>query len=57
VLRHWLRVAHGTTPAAAQLEELLRQVAACTTRGHRIHLKLGRGFVVRTGALLGWYNP
>lgn len=57
VLRHWLRVAHGTTPAAAQLEELLRQLAACTTRGHRIHLKLGRGFVVRTGALLGWYNP
>lgn len=57
VLRHWLRVAHGTTPAAAQLEELLRQVAACTTRGHQIRLKMGRGFVVRTGALLGWYNP
>ncbi|MBS7781106.1 tRNA lysidine(34) synthetase TilS [Acidovorax sp. CCYZU-2555] len=57
VLRHWLRVAHATTPAAAQLEALLRQVAACTTRGHQIHLKLGRGFVVRTGALLGWYNP
>ncbi|MEG1770151.1 MAG: tRNA lysidine(34) synthetase TilS, partial [Comamonas sp.] len=46
VLRHWLRVAHATTPAAAQLEALLRQVAACTTRGHQIHLKLGRGFVV-----------
>lgn len=57
VLRHWLRVAHATTPAAAQLEALLRQVAACTTRGHQIHLKLGRGFVVRTGELLGWYNP
>jgi tRNA(Ile)-lysidine synthase len=57
VLRHWLRVAHATTPAAAQLDALLRQVAACTTRGHQIHLKLGRGFVVRTGALLGWYNP
>jgi tRNA(Ile)-lysidine synthase len=57
VLRHWLRVAHATTPAAAQLEALLRQVAACTTRGHQIHLKMGRGFVVRTGALLGWYNP
>ena len=57
LLRHWLRVAHGTTPAAAQLEELLRQLAACTTRGHRIHLKLGRGFVVRNGTLLGWYNP
>ncbi|MET1116653.1 MAG: tRNA lysidine(34) synthetase TilS [Comamonas sp.] len=57
VLRHWLRVAHATTPAAAQLDELLRQVAACTTRGHQIRLKLGRGFVVRAGALLGWYNP
>ena len=57
VLRHWLRVAHATTPATAQLDELLRQVAACTTRGHQIRLKLGRGFVVRTGALLGWYNP
>lgn len=57
VLRHWLRVAHATTPAAAQLEALLRQVAACTTRGHQIHLKLGCGFVVRTGELLGWYNP
>ena len=57
VLRHWLRTAHATTPAAAQLEALLRQVAACTTRGHQIHLKLGRGFVVRTGELLGWYNP
>lgn len=57
LLRHWLRSVHGTTPAAAQLEELLRQVAACTTRGHQIRIKLGRGFVVRTGALLGWYNP
>ncbi|MNE96989.1 tRNA(Ile)-lysidine synthetase [compost metagenome] len=57
LLRHWLRSAHGTTPAAAQLEALLRQVAACTTRGHQIHLKLGRGFVVRTGSVLGWYNP
>ena len=57
LLRHWLRSAHHTTPAAAQLEALLRQVAACTTRGHQIHLKLGRGFVVRTGSVLGWYNP
>ena len=56
-LRHWLRSSHGTTPATAQLEELLRQVAACTTRGHQIRLKLGRGFVVRAGDLLDWYNP
>ncbi|MCW8164874.1 tRNA lysidine(34) synthetase TilS [Verminephrobacter aporrectodeae subsp. tuberculatae] len=57
VLRHWLRTAHGTTPAAAQLGALLNQVQACTTRGHGIHIKVGRGFVVRCGAGLDWYNP
>ncbi|MCO5111802.1 MAG: tRNA lysidine(34) synthetase TilS [Burkholderiaceae bacterium] len=57
LLRHWLRQAHQTTPAAAQLDELLSQVAACTTRGHHIHIKVGRGFVAREGALLRWYNP
>ncbi|EER60987.1 tRNA(Ile)-lysidine synthetase [Acidovorax delafieldii 2AN] len=57
VLRHWLRVAHATTPTAAQLGELLDQLAACTTRGHRIHLKVGRGFVGRSGPQLDWYNP
>ncbi|CAN7387396.1 tRNA lysidine(34) synthetase TilS [Acidovorax sp. LjRoot66] len=57
VLRHWLRSAHRTTPSAAQLAELLGQVAACTTRGHRIHLKVGSGFVVRSGTGLDWYNP
>lgn len=56
-LRRWLRAAHGTTPAAAQLAELLDQIAACTTRGHRIHIKVGRGFVVRVGPNLDWYNP
>lgn len=57
VLRHWLRSAHHTTPAAAQLGELLDQLAACTTRGHRIHIKVGRGFVVRAGQHLDWYGP
>ncbi len=57
LLRHWLRQAYQTTPAAAQLDELLSQVAACTTRGHRIHIKVGRGFVAREGALLRWCNP
>ena len=57
VLRHWLRQFHHTTPAAAQLGELLDQIAACTTRGHRIHIKVGRGFVVRTGPDLDWYCP
>ena len=56
VLRHWLRLHHSTTPSAAQLNELLNQVAACTTRGHRLHLKVGRGHVVRQGDALGWQD-
>jgi tRNA(Ile)-lysidine synthase len=51
LLRHWLRTAHAASASAAQLEELLDQVAACTTRGHHIHLKVGLGFVDRQG---GW---
>ncbi len=54
VLRHWLRVHHATTPSTAQLNELLDQVAACTTRGHRLHLKVGQGFVGRDGAFLSY---
>lgn len=57
VLRLWLRACFATTPEAAQLGELLRQLAACTTRGHGIRLKVGAGFVLREGAVLGWYNP
>ncbi len=57
LLRHWLRQAHATAPSAAQLEALLDQVAACTTRGHRIHLKVGAGYVEREGQALTWYNP
>lgn len=57
VLRHWLLVHHRATPTAAQLQELLRQVQACQTRGHQIRIKVGYGFTVRNGAKLGWYNP
>ncbi|KLO61595.1 MULTISPECIES: tRNA lysidine(34) synthetase TilS [Delftia] len=56
VLRHWLRSVHATTPSAAQLDQLLAQVGVCRTRGHRIHLKMGRGFVRRLGSVLDWYN-
>lgn len=48
-LRHWLLDAHRATPSAAQLEQLLSQVAACTTRGHQIHLKVASGHVTRAG--------
>ena len=54
VLRHWLRQLHATTPSTAQLHELLDQVAACTTRGHRLHLKVGQGFVERDGPTLSF---
>ena len=56
-LRHWLKTAYETVPSAAQLDELLDQIAACSTRGHHIHIKVGAGFVQRKGALLDWYNP
>lgn len=56
-LRHWLLSAHGETPSAAQLAALQLQLAACSTRGHRIRLKVGRGFVLRAGAVLEWRPP
>lgn len=57
VLRHWLRSAHDTTASTAQMEELLDQIAACSTRGHGIRLKVGAGHVERQGPVLAWYNP
>jgi tRNA(Ile)-lysidine synthase len=57
LLRHWFNISHGAVPSAAQLTELLDQIAACTTRGHQIHIKVGTGFVERRGAALHWYNP
>jgi len=56
-LRHWLASAYGVIPSAAQLAELQQQIAACTTRGHRIHIKVAQGFVERKGAALTWYKP
>jgi tRNA(Ile)-lysidine synthase len=56
VLRHWLMQSHGCAPSAAQLDQLLDQVRACTTRGHRIHLKVAGGFAERRGDRLHWYN-
>ena len=49
LLRHWLRSSHQAAPSAAQLEELLDQVAACVTRGHRLRIKVAEGFVTRDG--------
>jgi len=49
LLRHWLRTEHQAAGSAAQIEELLDQVAACATRGHRIRIKVATGFVERVG--------
>jgi len=57
VLRHWLGSAFDTVPSTAQLAELLDQIAACTTRGHQIRIKVGTGFAERRGTVLHWYNP
>ncbi|MGB3070677.1 MAG: tRNA lysidine(34) synthetase TilS [Ottowia sp.] len=57
LLRHWLWVSHAVTPSSAQLTELLDQIAACKTRGHRMYLKVGGGFVQREGAAITWYLP
>jgi tRNA(Ile)-lysidine synthase len=54
LLRHWLLVAHQTRANAAQLDELLAQVAACSTRGHHICIKVGNGFVERSGDTLAF---
>lgn len=55
-LRLWLRNEHGTTPTAAQLRELQAQLADCTTRGHRLSLRVGAGQVERAGIVLR-YTP
>ncbi len=54
VLRHWLKQVHQATPSAAQLDQLLAQIAACTTRGHQIHLKVASGHLTRSGSVLAY---
>ncbi|MBD3893990.1 MAG: tRNA lysidine(34) synthetase TilS [Hydrogenophaga sp.] len=51
-LRHWLRRSAAAAPSTAQLHELLGQIAACRTRGHRIHLRVASGWVNRVGPQL-----
>lgn len=52
VLRYWLRQGWQVAPSEAQLQAVQVQIAACTTRGHRIHLRVATGHVVRDGAVL-----
>lgn len=57
VIRHWLRTEHGVAPSQAQLEALLSQIGACTTRGHQIELKVGPGLVRRHRQHLQYTAP
>ena len=46
-IRFWLKSVHGVVPSTAQLEEMIKQIAACKTRGHQIYMKVANGFVSR----------
>ncbi|MDB5892068.1 MAG: tRNA lysidine(34) synthetase TilS [Polaromonas sp.] len=52
LLRHWLRITHGVSPSAVQLQELQKQIAHCTDRGKRIHIRVASGFVQRQNDVL-----
>lgn len=54
LLRHWLALVYQAVPSTAQLAQLVRQIAACSTRGHRIHLKVAAGHVHRRGEALDY---
>ena len=41
----------------AELDEVLDQLAACRTRGHRIQLKVADGTLHRDGAYLAFSRP
>lgn len=57
VLRHWLRWHWGVVPSEAQMDQVLDQLAACRTRGHRIELKVADGTLRREGACLAFSRP
>jgi tRNA(Ile)-lysidine synthase len=57
LLRYWLKQSYAVIPSEAQLLELQRQIENCTTRGHKIHIKVGDGVIARHLNVLTWYNP
>lgn len=54
VLRYWLKARFGAVASAAQLDQLQHQLTACSTRGHRIRIRLALGFAQREGRMLTW---
>ena len=55
LLRYWLKL-KGVQASTRQVDALWVQIKACQTRGHQIDIKVGEGFVRRSGAVLDWYN-
>jgi len=51
VLRHWL-ASQACQASDAQMQELMRQIRDCQTRGHQIELKVGSSRVLRQGETL-----
>ncbi len=51
-LRFWLKQTHQATGSEAQMNELLDQIACCTTAGHQIRIKIAAGYVLREGEQL-----
>ena len=56
-LRRWLKRGWGVAPSEAQLRELLDQVDACRTRGHRIAIKIANGHLTRDREWLAYAPP
>lgn len=52
LLRHWLKSDHHASPSTAQLAELQSQIAHCTDRGKKLHIKVAGGHVERLGDVL-----
>lgn len=56
-LRLWLKRCAGGAPSEAQLDELLDQIDACRTRGHRLRIRVAAGFVLRDADRLRYEPP
>ncbi len=52
LLRYWLKYQHDTIGSERQILELQKVIKACTTRGHKINIKVGLGYVQREGGTL-----
>jgi len=56
-LRCWLKATAHVAGSEAQMQELLRQIDACRTRGHHIRIKVAHGHVEREGEHLIFSPP